>query len=113
MMTPPMVGVPALAWCDDGRSSWIRCPSERPVRNLIHTGVANSEKMKATPPDSIRLSTGSSSQQLARDHAIVEGHDQVADGLGRLVSLTGDHHDVAGGGLAEGPRDRATPIGVA
>src|SRR5580693_6527381 len=113
MMTPPMVGVPALIRWVDGRSSWIRCPKERRVRKRIHRGVTNSETRKATPPDSIRLSTGTSSQELARNGPIVERHHDVADGLRGLVSLAGHDDDVTGRGLFQRARDRASPIGVA
>ena len=102
--TPPMVGVPAFTRWVDGRSSWIFWPNERRVRNRIHSGVTNSEKRKATPPDSIRLSTATSSQQLACDDAIVERHDELADGLGRLVSLAGDDDHVAGRALRPSAR---------
>src|SRR5487761_1210652 len=107
MRTPPMTR------CVDGTSSWILCPRDRRVRNRIHKGVTNSEKRNATLPDSIRLSTGASSQELAGYDAVVEGHDEVTDGLGRFVTLTGDDHDVARGRLFERSGDRSSPVHVA
>src|SRR5579863_10391457 len=113
MMTPPMVGVPALTRCVDGASSWIRCPSERRVRNRIHRGVTNSETRNATPPDSIRLSIRASSQELPRHDAVVEGYDEFTDRLRGLVTLAGHDDDVARRGLPDRARDRAAPVGVA
>src|SRR5579863_1738186 len=112
MMTPPMVGVPALTRCVDGASSWIRCPSERRIRNRIHRGVTNSETMNATPPDSIRLSTRASSQELPGHDSVVERYDVFTYRLGGLVALTGHDDDVARASLVEREPYRASPVGV-
>src|SRR4029079_9382139 len=38
MMIPPIVGVPALAWCSCGPSSRICCPNSRARRNSMNLG---------------------------------------------------------------------------
>src|ERR1035437_9454479 len=111
MTTPPMVGVPALAWCVGGPSSRINCPRERWRRNRIQRGVRSSAQRKPTPPDSIRLNI-SSPQQLQRYDAIIEFGDHVTDRLGGLVTLSGDHHDVTGRRERNQRGDRAPAIGL-
>ena len=38
MMIPPIVGVPALAWCSCGPSSRMCCPNSRSRRNAMNFG---------------------------------------------------------------------------
>src|SRR3954462_3201442 len=38
MMIPPIVGVPALAWCPSGPSSRMLCPNSRARRNEMNFG---------------------------------------------------------------------------
>src|ERR1019366_4929977 len=111
MITPPMVGVPALAWCVEGPSSRINCPRERWRRKRIQRGVRSSAQRKPTPPDSIKLNI-SSPQQLQRYDAIVEFSDHVTDRLGGLVTLAGDHDHVPGCRRLDRHADRTTAIGL-
>ncbi len=113
MMTPPMVGVPALTRWVDGRSSWIRL-TERTTREEADPQRRDEQRdEEGHAPGLHQTQHGDLTQKLARDGAIVEGHDEVADGLGRLVSLAGHDDDVTRRGLFERARDRASPVGVA
>src|SRR3954469_4475738 len=92
---------------------WRACSQS--MRNRVPT----SETASAMPPARRRATTASpcpgpseSLQFFADDLAVVERQHVVADGLGRLVALARDHHDVALTGERKGVRDRGTPIGL-
>src|SRR5487761_2339710 len=112
MTTPPIVGVPALAWCVDGPSSRMSWPNERSRRNRIHSGVTRRATRKPTDPDSMRLSIASP-QQLSHDLAVVEFHHPILEGLGRLVPLARHDDHVPALGLRQGGADRRAAIHLA
>ena len=120
MAMPPIVGVPCLAmWCSGPRSSLPRIGWPRPrVRKAeIRPRVTNSDSTPPSPPAIMTAITRSDAPASSADATTSRSSNVdhlVADGLGRLVALAGDHHDVAGPGhrrspCGSPPRDRAPP----
>src|SRR5690242_16514844 len=50
MMIPPIVGVPALAWCSCGPSSRMCCPNSRARRNSMNFGDRKTQMSSEAVP---------------------------------------------------------------
>src|SRR5918997_3796028 len=110
MMMPPIVGVPALAWCSCGPSSRICWPNSRSRRNSMNLGDRKTQISSDAVP---AIRTSPMPQRLARDRDVVERLLAPAgELLPLLVALAGDHHHVAGARHAHSLEDRRPAVGV-
>ena len=95
MITPPMVGVPALAWCSCGPSSRICWPNSRARRNSMNLGERKMQmSSEAVPPmrtSPISRPPRSARPAVARLRRERLGHDLEPDAARPL-----DEHEVAG-----------------
>src|SRR3954449_3773432 len=91
MMIPPIVGVPALAWCSCGPSSRICWPNSRSRRNSMNFGDRNTQISSDAVP---AIRTSPMRHRLQR-----LGDDLEADAARAL-----HEHDVAGADELAGQR---------
>src|ERR671930_109239 len=98
MMIPPIVGVPALAWCSCGPSSRICWPNSRSRRNSMNFGDRKTQISSDAVP-AIRTSP-------MRGRLQGLGHDLEADAARAL-----DEHHVARRDELAGQRGRLARVG--
>src|SRR4029079_19217079 len=92
MMMPPIVGVPAFAWCPSGPSSRMFWPNSRARRKEMNLGDRNTQMSSEAVP-AIRTSPMSGSSR-----------ERFGDGLEPDPARGLDKHDVAGADEVRGQR---------
>ena len=119
-------GTSAAAAPDASASSTCRTPPRTATNSVPGAAVRESVVIAVTfPPAPNRSSPGAAARtsssvsgitrapsggHVVCDLAVVEREDLAADLLSRLVSLAGDHDDVAGAGLLDRALDRRAPV---
>src|SRR3954453_4936180 len=93
MMIPPMVGVPALAWCSCGPSSRICCPNSLWRRKEMNLG---DRKMQISS-EAVPAMRTSPIARLPRRIGRVAGGERVGDDLEPHPARALDQQHVPGG----------------